>query len=85
MEKESRCDRCGGLMQYDYFANITEGGVYAWACQGWRCLYCGEVIDPLILSNRRKVEESRGKERRGLRSSLQPLPGDRNFSLKGLL
>jgi len=25
---------------------------YAWFYPGWRCVHCGEIIDPLILRNR---------------------------------
>jgi hypothetical protein len=38
-------------MHYEYFTNAPEGGM-AWAYEGFRCLDCGEVVDPLILENR---------------------------------
>lgn len=40
----ARCLRCSGLM-------VIEPGV---DCPVWRCVQCGEVIDPVILRNRRR-------------------------------
>jgi len=34
------------------FSNGTDGGV-PWWYRGWRCLFCGDVIDSLILRHRR--------------------------------
>jgi len=46
-----RCSRCGGLMSFEQFVNAeVERG--PWSYEGWRCIYCGEIIDPLILLNR---------------------------------
>ena len=47
------CLRCGGAMNHEEFCNDAEGSV-PWGYTGWRCLYCGDVIDPLILQNRRR-------------------------------
>ncbi|MFQ5579621.1 MAG: hypothetical protein ACE5FZ_03340 [Nitrospiria bacterium] len=52
------CDRCGGRMSYEWFSNRNEEGGY-WHFQGWRCLYCGEVIDRLIVSNRGDIGDHR--------------------------
>jgi hypothetical protein len=41
-----KCDRCGGMMVYEKFYHGTE---QFW---GWRCVYCGEYIDPVIWENR---------------------------------
>ena len=46
-----RCPRCGGMMHYEEFVNTMDEGM-AWSFDGWRCVYCGEVVDPLILYNR---------------------------------
>ncbi len=48
-----KCDRCGGMMAYEKFYHGTE---QFW---GWRCLYCGEYIDPVVCENR---QFSRGNE-----------------------
>jgi len=41
-----RCHRCKGIMSYEIFYGPHE---HFW---GWRCLRCGEIIDPVILENR---------------------------------
>jgi hypothetical protein len=41
------CERCGGLSVPRHF----EGG-QAWEYDGWECLICGNITDPLITSNR---------------------------------
>jgi hypothetical protein len=41
----TRCSRCSGLMVlepcFDFFA--------------WRCVQCGDMIDPVILQNRQRL------------------------------
>jgi len=46
-----KCPKCGGWMEFEEFTNSASEGM-AWSFEGWRCLYCGEVIDPMILLNR---------------------------------
>lgn len=41
------CERCGGLSVVRHF----EGG-QAWEYDGWECLICGNIADPLIMTNR---------------------------------
>jgi len=41
------CPRCGGKMVCE--PNYTESGIW-W---GWRCLFCGEILDPVIAENRK--------------------------------
>jgi len=41
------CDRCGGLSVAMHF--VTD---HTWEYDGWLCMNCGNVIDPLILTNR---------------------------------
>jgi hypothetical protein len=43
----SRCHRCGGLMLEE---KIFEIGSFE-----WRCVSCGERIDPVILAHRQKA------------------------------
>lgn len=46
------CPRCTGLMIHDdYFDLQDEAGLCTFAA--WRCLICGEVLDPVILKHRR--------------------------------
>jgi len=41
-----KCPRCRGTITYDKFYGSHE---QFW---GWKCLICGEIIDPVILANR---------------------------------
>jgi len=41
-----KCLRCGGAMVCDKFYGHHE---QFW---GWKCLICGEIVDPVILENR---------------------------------
>lgn len=45
------CQRCHGFMIRDSFIDLRDdtGRVQF---DGWRCLNCGEVIDPLVLTHR---------------------------------
>jgi hypothetical protein len=40
------CPRCHGIMAYEKFYGPHE---YFF---GWRCIYCGEIVDQVILENR---------------------------------
>lgn len=55
------CPRCKGCMIRDSFIDLRDdtGRV---RFEGWRCLNCGEVIDPLVLTHRM---ESPGAPYRG--------------------
>ncbi len=48
MEKSlpRKCLRCRGALIYDKFYGHHE---QFW---GWKCLICGEIVDPVILENR---------------------------------
>lgn len=41
-----KCYRCGGTMVYEKFYGISEEFF------GWRCIFCGEIVDKVILQNR---------------------------------
>jgi hypothetical protein len=41
-----RCQRCGGAMTYEKFYGNCEEFF------GWRCVICGDIVDPVILENR---------------------------------
>jgi hypothetical protein len=49
------CMRCQGLMAEDHFIDLQGTGGLMWM-KGWRCLNCGQVVDPLIEQNRRLQE-----------------------------
>ena len=42
-----KCDRCGRAMAYEQFCGDQDR---FW---GWRCIFCGEIVDDVILENRR--------------------------------
>ena len=44
------CPRCRGLMVPDRFADFFHDGGYV-SFTGWRCLCCGNILDPVILRN----------------------------------
>lgn len=41
-----KCYRCGSVMIYEKFFDILDEFF------GWRCIFCGEIIDKVILENR---------------------------------
>jgi hypothetical protein len=41
------CERCGGMSVAAHFE-----GDRAWEYDGWKCLICGNITDPLIITNR---------------------------------
>ncbi|MBI3622445.1 MAG: hypothetical protein HY208_09705 [Nitrospirae bacterium] len=52
-----RCRRCGGMMHREWFVT-RESEQAAEPYEGWRCLSCGEVLDPIILRNRRVLKRA---------------------------
>ncbi len=46
-----KCHRCGGIMIFEKFYGICEEFF------GWRCIFCGEIVDQVILENR--LEQNR--------------------------
>ncbi|MFQ5455013.1 MAG: hypothetical protein ACE5EA_02275 [Nitrospirota bacterium] len=47
------CKKCSGKMSFELFEDIEDdtGKLYFY---GWRCIHCGEIVDPIILSNRKE-------------------------------
>jgi hypothetical protein len=45
------CTRCHGCMAKDYFLDLMESAECMWMA-GWRCLNCGNVLDPTMERNR---------------------------------
>lgn len=43
---DMRCPRCNGAMVYERFQDMLDM-FYA-----WRCLNCGEIMDPVVARNR---------------------------------
>jgi hypothetical protein len=46
------CPRCNGEMAYEVFQDMQDdtGNLFF---HGWRCILCGEILDPVIVSNRK--------------------------------
>ena len=44
-----KCYRCNSNMVYQKFYGLYE---HFW---GWRCIFCGEIIDQVIMENRLQV------------------------------
>ena len=51
-----RCPRCGGLMVAEWCEDLSD-------YRAQRCVQCGEVIDPVILQNRRQCGMTIGSGR----------------------
>lgn len=45
------CPRCKGVMAQEIFEDLLDdtGSLFF---KGWRCLTCGEILDPVIANNR---------------------------------
>jgi len=52
-----RCPRCRGLMVAEWCEDLS-------SYTGQRCVQCGEVIDPVILQNRRQVGITIGQDQK---------------------
>jgi hypothetical protein len=50
------CLKCSGMMNFEAFVSgAAEGST--WTYEGWRCIYCGDIIDPIILRHRKKSRD----------------------------
>ncbi len=45
------CQRCQGLMVVDHFIDMQDDSGHLWL-RGWRCVNCGDVVEPGILLHR---------------------------------
>jgi hypothetical protein len=50
----TKCLRCSGAVIYDKFYSTNE------TFWGWKCLICGEIVDPVILENRQLMQTGQG-------------------------
>ena len=50
-----KCKRCAGLLNRERASGVMDGigDNESW---GWRCVNCGEIVDQVILANRRHME-----------------------------
>ncbi|TAJ25555.1 MAG: hypothetical protein EPO64_07975 [Nitrospirae bacterium] len=49
-DRAVHCDRCGGLMVWECLSDLD--------IDGWRCVVCGDFVDPIILAHRRERPET---------------------------
>ncbi len=52
------CYRCQGLMVEDHLLDMADTYGQLWI-QGWRCLCCGDVVDPVIRRHRMMQQNAR--------------------------
>ena len=66
----TRCSRCGGLMVVEQcFDFLDDSGHLSFFAN--RCVQCGELVDPVILENRRlRLLSGLAKNERGLKDSV---------------
>lgn len=57
------CHRCHGLMVLEEICDFHEIGE-ALCFDGYRCLQCGEIVDAVILDNRRRIAVPAGETAR---------------------
>ncbi|GJL55662.1 MAG: hypothetical protein NPIRA02_27940 [Nitrospirales bacterium] len=50
------CPRCKGIMVSDSFEDVADD-TGALKFSGWRCILCGEILDPVIAANRQSHHE----------------------------
>ena len=64
------CSRCGGLMVTEQcFDLLSDNGHLDFLAQ--RCVQCGELVDPIILRNRRlRLLSGLQESERGLKNSV---------------
>jgi len=64
-----RCARCQGLVVPDLFYDLLDDSGHL-ALSAWRCVCCGNIVDPIILENRLRSQASllTGKESRPINS-----------------
>ena len=47
-----KCNRCSSVMVYEHFYGNSQHSSWD-KFEGWRCTGCGDILDPVILENRR--------------------------------
>ncbi len=57
-----KCPRCGSAMFLEKYYSSEEQAVF------WRCVFCGDYIDPVVFQNRqcqKEIRERRNKKKEG--------------------
>ncbi len=77
------CRRCKGVMVPDIFEDIIDD-TGSRSFRGWRCITCGEVLDPVIARNRAAHREPlQGRSRKKFGTQLSSLPVGRSIDPRG--
>ena len=70
-----KCERCNGLVMAVSFVGGDDMRD-AWEYDGWKCLNCGHVTDPLLMKNRgmhvRRCIAHHPVPQRNVRPGLRP-------------
>ncbi len=53
------CQRCQGLTVPDRLYDLQDSDVH---CEVWRCICCGNILDELILLNKRNLPSRLGQK-----------------------
>jgi DNA-directed RNA polymerase subunit RPC12/RpoP len=56
-DKRVRCPRCDGAMVFERFQDMLT------LFYAWRCVNCGEIVDPVVSKNR---ESARGTKKKAV-------------------
>jgi hypothetical protein len=51
------CQRCDGLMARERYDNLELDSA-GYEISGWRCLNCGEIVDPLITAHHQTTHKT---------------------------
>ena len=51
-----KCARCGGAMHFERFLAFVE------TFHAWRCINCGEIMDPVVQKNRALINAQKRQE-----------------------
>jgi len=51
--RRMKCPRCNGAMVYERFQDMLD------LFYAWRCLNCGEIVDPVVARNRGGVKKAK--------------------------
>ncbi|GAB4231063.1 MAG: hypothetical protein OHK0028_05840 [Deltaproteobacteria bacterium] len=54
-EKKVQCPRCKGAMVFERFQDMLD------LFYAWRCLNCGEIVDPVVSRNREPAGKTKKK------------------------
>jgi len=54
-EKRVRCPRCDGAMVFERFQDMLT------LFYSWRCVNCGEIVDPVVSKNREPARKAVGE------------------------